>query len=497
MTSRDQVEVLPGLTYDDLPVWMRKTRREVDWAFLVMTVVSLMIAWPFFVRSGMPYNVGTQIQTERAVEVAESIQAGILYPRWAADFNYGYGSPLWNYLAPLPHYLAGLHHVLAQTKPETSVKVIFVLSIGLGGLGMFSFVRRRWGAYAGILAAAAYLYSPQIALVKPYLDGDLPGLLSMGSFLIALWAFDRVLDDQRGWRIGLAAVALAAVWLSSAPLNLLLASILALWLGWCALVRGRGRAYLGRVVLAFGLGTGLSTFYWLPAWAEYPAVRWHSVSTVPIENWQRLRLQDVLALPQRLDLSAINPPGTAAIGSALWGLVLVAVGAMLVWDWRHTPPDPRPVSRGEALQQRLVSMVRSLPTEQRESLFFLVTGVGLLLVATSLGSRMWDALPAWPPLYPRDVLPIAAACGAIVIGQIGFLLERAHRPAVGVLVMAGCLGVIFEAALPTLAIPAWPNSSSTGLSTILRNETRGYMVASQVTGWLLPEGVAALPQPSV
>jgi hypothetical protein len=497
VTSRDNVEVLPGLTYDDLPVWMRKTRREVDWAFLVMTVVSLVIAWPFFVRSGMPYNVGTQIQTERAVELAESIQSGIFYPRWAADFNYGYGSPLWNYLAPLPHYLTGLHHVLAQTKPETSVKLVFVLSICLGGLGMFSFVRRRWGAYAGILATTVYLYSPQIALVKPYLEGDLPGLLSMGFFLISLWAFDRVMAGQGGWEISLAAVSLAALWVSNAPLNLLLAGILALWFCWCALVRRLGAAQMRRVLLAFGLGTGLSAFYWLPAWVEYSAVRWRGVSDTPIDNWHRLRVPDVLALPQRLDLSAINPTGTVAIGSAVWGLALVALVAMLVWDWRHTPPDPRPVSRGEALQQRLVCVVRSVPGDQRESLFFLGTGAGLILLATSLVSPIWDALPAWPPLYPRDVLPVAAACGAIVAGQIGCLLQRVHRPTVGVLGMAGCLGMILWAALPTLAIPAWPKSGpAASLSTILRNETRGYVVASQVTGWLLPEGVAALPQPS-
>jgi hypothetical protein len=497
VTSRDNVEVLPGLKYGDLPVWMRRTRREIDWAFLIMMVVSLAIAWPFFVRPGMPYNIGTQIQVERTVEMAESIQSGILYPRWAADFNYGYGSPLWNYLAPLPHYLTGLHHVLAQTTPETSVKVIFVLSIGLGGLGMFSFVRRRWGTYAGILAAAAYLYSPQMALVKPYVESDLPGLLGMGFFLVSLWAFDRVMAGQRGWDISLAACALASLWLSDTPLNLLLVALLAGWLGWCRLFTRPGRPRMRRVLLVFGLGTGLSAFYWLPAWVESSAVRWQAVSDYSIENWQRLRLRDLLAQPPRLDFSAINPAETSAIGVAVWGLVLLTLCLVLVWDWRHTPPDPRPVSRGEAVQRRLVSLIRTLPAQQREVLYFLASGISLILLATSLGSRLWDALPAWPPFYPHDLLPVVVACGAIVVGQIGFLLEQVRHPALAVLVMAGCLGIIFWAALPTLALPAWlQNYPATNLSSILRNETRGYMVASQVTGWLLPKEVDELPQPS-
>ncbi|HVO70970.1 MAG TPA: hypothetical protein VMT24_13045, partial [Aggregatilineaceae bacterium] len=472
-------------------------RREVDWAFLMMMVVSLVIAWPFFARSGMPYNVGTQIELARTVEMAESIQSGIPYPRWAADFNYGYGSPLWNYLAPLPHYLTGLHHVLAQTTPETSVKVVFVLGIGLGGLAMFSFVRRRWGTYAGILATVAYLYSPQIGLVKPYLESDLPALLGMGFFLASLWAFDRVITAQRGWDIGLAAAALAALWLSDTPLNLLLVGILSGWLGWRALFRCTNAARKWHVLLAFGLGTALSAFYWLPAWVEYSAVRWRAVSDYSIENWHRLKLRDLLAQPSRLDFSAINPPETAAIGVAVWGLALVALCGVLAWDWRHTPPDTRPVSRGEATQRRLVTLVRTLPDGQREALYFVSVGAGLTLLATSLGSRWWDALSAWPPFYPRDVLPVVAACGAVVAGQIGVVLEQMRRPAVAVLAMAGCLGFVLWAALPTLPLPAWPGTySAANLSTILRNETRGYMVASQVTGWLLPKGVDELPQPA-
>jgi hypothetical protein len=497
VTSQDDVEVLPGLNYDDLPVWMRKARREVDWAFLIMMVVSLVIAWPFFIRPGMPYNVGTQIELARMIEMAESIQSGILYPRWAADFNYGYGSPLWNYLAPLPHYLTGLHHVLAQTTPETSVKVVFVLGIGLGGMGMFSFVRRRWGTYAGILATAAYLYSPQIALVKPYLESDLPALLGMGFFLVSLWAFDRVMAARRGWDIGLATFALAALWLSDTPLNLLLVGILSGWLGWRALFRCSSAARKWHVLLTLGLGTGLSAFYWLPAWAEYSAVHWRAVSDYSIENWHRLKLHDLLAQPQRLDFSAVNPPGTAAIGVAVWGLALGALWVVLVWDWRHTPPDTRPISRGEAVQRRLVTLVRTLPEGQREALYFLSVGAGLVLLATFLGSRWWNALSVWPPFYPRDVLPVVAACGAVVAGQIGVLLEQVRRPAVAVLMMAGCLGFILWTALPTLPLPAWPGTySAADLSTILRNETRGYMVASEVTGWLLPKAVNGLPQPS-
>lgn len=498
MFPRTRRSDLPaGLTQDDLPLWMRKTRREVDWAFLGMLVVTLVVVWPLIARSGLPYNLGTRVALARTIEMADGIESGILYPRWAADFNYGYGSPLWNYLAPLPHYLSGVHHVLTQANPETSVRSVLVLCLFMGGLGLFCFVRRRWGTYAGILAASAYLYSPQIALVKPFLESDLAGLVAMSCFVMTLWAFDRVLAGYHEWDIPLAACLLAGVWVSAAPLDVFLIVVVAGWLGWRFVARDHKSYRWGGAAAAFALGTTLSAFYWLPALVESSAVRWLPVADVPLHDWHTIKPLALLAQPDLLDRSAVNPLPTGSIGVAVWGLAAAALVTVALSIWRRAPRDQRPVSRGEALQWRLVQAVRGMSYQEREALYFGLVGIGVFVLVTPAGDTFWRRMPDWPPVYPRDLLPLIAICGAIVGAQLGTILDRVRHPAVGVGGMVLLLGVVLGLALPSLALPAWPiTRTAPQLATVLRDETRGHLVASSIEGWLLPDSASDLPQPS-
>src|SRR5690606_31562489 len=100
---------------------MRSARRTVDWPLVVVVLLAVALVAPW-IAGPLPFSAGVRSEVARAVGISESFQSGILYPRWAADFNPGYGSPLGNFLPPLPHYLAGLHRVLAQTSAEFSVR---------------------------------------------------------------------------------------------------------------------------------------------------------------------------------------------------------------------------------------------------------------------------------------------------------------------------------------------------------------------------------------
>ena len=224
---------------------------------------------------------------------------------------------MWNYLAPLPHYLTGLHRVLAQSSAELSVRAIFVLALLLNGLSMFSFVRRRWGTYAGVLAATAYVYSPQLVQGVPYIQSDLGLLLALGMWWLALWALDRVLVIGSGEEVGGAVVMVALLWLTYSPLNVLLVLLLGAWLLWQRWAR-RSAQHIGRGLTALGLGTALSAFYWLPAWLEWGAVRWVPASAHPLGEWPPITWQALLAWPQRLIFNAINPAPTAALGVAVY-----------------------------------------------------------------------------------------------------------------------------------------------------------------------------------
>ncbi len=487
----------PGLTYEDLPAWMRRERREFDWVFWSVVVLIVVVVWPYLTRSGLPYNLGMHQQVAYTIEMAESMRSGILYPRWVGDFNYGLGSPLWNYLAPLPHYLSGLHYALTQTDPTLSVKASFVLGAFLNGIGMCCFVRRRWGDYAGFLSAAAYLFSPQILLVIPYLESDLAIWLAMGCFLMTLWAFDRVLESGRGWDIAVASLMCTGVVLSHAPLNIVLLLVVAGWLGWLRFIRRTDYHAWPKVALAYGLGLGLGAFYWLPAWLERTDFQWVPTVDYGQGRWYSLTLSEIFQQPARIDLHAVNPLPTGSIGVSVWGLAVMALLAIVVVNWRHTSPLTGGLARGDALQSRLVATLRNISAEQRESVYFGIMGLLLILVVSPLAASMWDKWPVWPPFHPHDLLALLAAGCCIVIGQLGYILGRSSRPMLSLVGLLFCGVCVLIPTLYIVPLPMWPRNSSADVTSILRDETQGHLIAAQMTGWLLPKSVETVPpQPS-
>ncbi len=496
--SRRRTQELPGgLRPEDLPQWMRKTRREVDSLIPVLALIGALVI-PLLAAPGLPLTVGTQQQLVRAVEMSHALQAGVLYPRWASDFNYGYGSPLWNYLAPLPHWFTGLHQVLLQTSPETSLKTVMGLTLALGGLGIFSFARRRWGVLAGVLATLGFLLNPQMIWDLPLVESDLGVMVAVSAFAGALWGFERVLASGRARDIGTAAVLAALVWLAHTPLNIILMALLLGWIAWVVALKIIPCAAVWRAAAAWLLGMLLSALYLVPAWWERDLVQWRAATEWPSANWQPISPATLLAPPPRIDLSAVNPPGTEAVGVAVWALALVAVFVALAWDWRHAPPIriERPVSRGEAYQARLVATVSTLPAAHAEMIYFALAALVTGIAATRVGEPLWTHVPLWLQFYPRDLIVVCAVLCALVIAPMGWVLDRARR--IGAVAgLAGCAGALVAGVFPLLVTPQWPSAPPvTGVLDILRDEVRGYLAASLTDGWLLPSGMATLPSPS-
>jgi hypothetical protein len=114
------------LTPDQLPQWMRPHPRKPDYALLAMFLLCCVVALPWLTQDGLPNTPSTQIELARIAETADSFETGVIYPRWASHFHFGYGSPVFNYLAPAPHYLGGLHLLLTQTTPTISLKTLMV-----------------------------------------------------------------------------------------------------------------------------------------------------------------------------------------------------------------------------------------------------------------------------------------------------------------------------------------------------------------------------------
>ncbi len=221
-------------------------------------------------------------------EFNQSIQDGILWPRWGPDWGLGYGYPFWNIYGPLAYfvsegvYLLGFDYVSA-------VKIGFALSILGSAASMYLLMRRLVGRPGGLIAGLVYVYAPY-RLFDLYVRADLAESFSFVFIPLVLWGFFELMDRPRlnaliGTGLAYAALVLtsnAALLLTTPLLGLFVAALLLLRLKDETLAAGRQAlgATFKRLIglslppaLGLALGIGLSAIFVLPLLLEFNYVR--------------------------------------------------------------------------------------------------------------------------------------------------------------------------------------------------------------------------------
>jgi hypothetical protein len=476
-----------GLTFDELPTWMRPRPRGIDWPLLVVLVFCLIVAWPMIVRDGLPNSPEATLQMYRIYSVAESIQAGDFYPRWAPDFTYGYGSPLFNYLAPLPYYLSGMHSTIAQAEPYTSFKVVFVSSIFVGGIGLFSFMRQRWGASAGVFGTAIFLFSPYMLQTGPYLQSDLGAAWALALFPVMIWTLDRAFQLGRGRELLALSLSGAGLLLTDYALAPMLFAAAGGWMLWMMLFNSkplRWQVAMGGYFLALGL----AAFYVLPARWEANDVNWQAVAAYPSELVNPAETSDLLATLPPLDQSAVNPAPNFQLGIATWMLAALGATWVAIGLFRLLRKQPQP-QQSQSQPSRLQSATAVS--------FFIPLAVLLFRLVLNPENKLVGGRP-FDPLKPIDLLGPLTLCCAILAGQVLVMIEQIfRRPLVRFAGLGICLGVLGISSANAFYIPSLrPVENSITVSDLLEVELRGHAIGSFRQGYLLPKNVAALPQPS-
>ena len=157
----------------------------------------------------------------------KAIRDGVLYPRWAPDFAFGYGYPFFNIYGPLSSYAGELLH-LAGLDIVTAVKAVFGLSALLSGLAMYLFVARLLGRPAGLVAALVYVYLPY-HLFDLYVRAALAESVGFVFLPLTLWGFYEAVTRPRLPSLLWAALAYAGLMFTSNLLALLFTPILGLY----------------------------------------------------------------------------------------------------------------------------------------------------------------------------------------------------------------------------------------------------------------------------
>lgn len=409
----------------DLPLWMRRAQRRVDWGALLCFALSLMAAWPFLLQPGLPRTNATENYVFRTNDYAQALSEGIVYPRWSPNAFGGYGAPIPSYLAPAPAYVPALIQFFFTNDPVNAVRVVYIFSVTIAGAAVYAFVTRRTNAAAGLLASSLYVFSPYVSMQAPQILGDLPSCMVIALLPSLLWATDRLLSRDRPLDTVFVAFFVAALILTQPSSMIPALGIVVCYAVWFLWQQERSIQWRWLVV-AIAAGAGISAFFWLPALAEQDAVAWQRNGSVTpllitlrglLEPLRPIDLNELVPTPQLTLGLALVVFTAAGVGSALYfraralfqsmflllGFALITVALLLI-------PDETWLLGPIALCLSIGGTAMLLWNERTRSIYFPL----LIIASLALSMTGWFA-PRW-----SDTFGSADALAQVQHEQLGY-----------------------------------------------------------------------------
>lgn len=341
-----------------LPGWL--------WPLGFCLLLSVLIVLPFF-WFGTASGHDFEFHAASWLDVSYQWKQGVLFPRWTAWTNHGFGEPRYIFYPPLSWLLGA---ALTLLLPDPAVPVLFVvLAQTLGGLAAYFLFRNLTTRHAAIFGAAVYVINPN-ALLMIYIRSDFAEQLACAFFPLLLLAGLRLcnfLDNSRrtSSSVALFAVPFAAVWLSNAPAAVIASYSMALLFAWAALSQRSWRP-LFRGAAGLTLGFGLAAFYLVPAAYEQ---RWVNISQA---------LSSGLLPSQNFLFTAIDDPEHTWFNwiASICALSLTLLLGISALASRHFTSAPNTASRN-----------------RQASLALLLLGAAAALLTLRFSEPLWTYLP--------------------------------------------------------------------------------------------------------
>ena len=293
---------------------------------LVVMATAFLVILPFFFL-GNPSGHDFEFHVNSWMEVLGQWRQGIIYPRWAALAQYGYGEARFIFYPPISWTLGAS---LGVFLPWRVVPGAYIwLALTLSGCSMFLLARRWLGYRDAIFAAALYAANPYYIVIV-YWRSAFAELLAGALLPLLLLSALRLEKDEAEPALPLVLIVTAA-WLTNIPAAIILNYSLVLLILILAILR-RSPKLLLRGGLAVLLGAGLAAFFLVPAAYEQ---KWVNIAEAlspgvrPQDNFLFKNISDIDHNRFNLFVSVI----------ATAEMIVLVIAAFFSRPWRRQQPQ--------------------------------------------------------------------------------------------------------------------------------------------------------------
>jgi hypothetical protein len=441
--------------------------------WLLVTLLGLPLITPLLRWVSGPCTNDGHLLYHRLAALRYAWESGLRFSRWLPDLSFGYGYPFLLYREAPPLYLGLAPHLLGLPLPA-SINLFYALCILAAGWFMFLWVRDVFGSWSGVVSALAYMSAPYV-LIDSLVLGIQPEAFALALLPLLGWAGRRFIVGGTVAAFLAATLALALLTMSHNISTLLFVPFLLVYLlvvGWLERLEWRPMAL--RLLLLFGLGLGLGSFYTAPALLELDEINIdRAVSNRNNDfHFNFVTVDEILAPVLPADPTLLNPPFLVRLG---WVPVALAILGIASIFW---------------LRQR----------ERRGHVLFMALAAGALLFMSFAASlALWENLPLiefvqfpWR-LIGRAALPLAFLAGApfaLLTSPANPLSGRGlYKP----LLLAGALLLLLVEALPMLTPHSCPAEAYPSINNVHQYERRSGLVGVDPVGSFFPISVQERP----
>jgi hypothetical protein len=237
---------------------------------LTILLIAALICFPCFFR-GIPGGYDSRTHVNYQNQFSRQFWSGDIYPRWLAEANKGYGSPIFVIQYPLPYFLTALIRPLtffpvtsSREARELGIFIFFVLASS--GVAMRFWLVKIANPLSATLAAVVYMSLPYL-LVGIYMRAAIGELCALVWMPLLLALCESMHENM------ISTISFGAAFALLILSNILIAALFTPILIVYTLVTGQQKNVslkrnIGSLLLGGSLGTGMAGIYLLPVIAH-------------------------------------------------------------------------------------------------------------------------------------------------------------------------------------------------------------------------------------